>query len=326
MTTSKLPKDKKKILVVEDNHHVRDVIIEFLAFSNFDVLEAYNGLEALDKLNNYSPDLIISDINMPEMDGIEFYKSIRNSSRWVTVPFIFLTSNATPEEIQIGRELGVEDYLIKPVDPEELITVINGRLARTAQVEVAHIGQAYLETVTVLANAIEGRDPYTRGHVERVTQYARWLVDELNWPPDQIRMMEFGSLLHDIGKIIVPDHVLKKPGRLPKDEWSLIRQHPVAGAKILSEINHLKEALPYVLYHHERWDGKGYPHGLAEHEIPIEARVLAIADVYDALTTDRPYHPARPLDEVIKFFDLERGKHFDPELVPIFIRTIHLHS
>ncbi|NIP43878.1 MAG: HD domain-containing protein, partial [Aliifodinibius sp.] len=265
-------------------------------------------------------------INMPEMGGVELYKSVRRNSRWITVPFIFLTSNSTPEEIQIGRELGVEDYLIKPIDPEELITVINGRLTRTAEVEVAHIGQAYLETVSVLANAIEGRDPYTRGHVERVTKYARWLAEELNWPQDQLRMLDFGGRLHDIGKIIVPDHVLKKPGRLSSDEWALMRQHPIAGAKILSEINHLKEALPYVLYHHERWDGKGYPHGLRQHEIPIEARVLAIADVYDALTTDRPYHPARPLNEVIKFFELETGKHFDPYLIPIFIRAIHTKS
>lgn len=174
----------------------------------------------------------------------------------------------------------------------------------------------------VLANAIEGRDRYTRGHVDRVTTYATWLAEELRWPPDHIRILEFEARLHDIGKVAVPDQILNKHGPLDDEEWAIIRKHPTMGAKILREIRHLQPALPYILYHHERWDGKGYPEGLAGREIPIEARLLAIVDVYDALTTNRPYHQAQNFPHVAAFLQAEAGKHFDPDLVPIFLSVL----
>jgi putative two-component system response regulator len=190
---------------------------------------------------------------------------------------------------------------------------------------MAHINQAYLETVNVLANSIEGRDPYTQLHVDRVAMYARWLAEALCWPEAHLRSLEFGARLHDIGKIIVPDHILKKPGALTNEEWALMKQHPIAGAKILHNISHLRPVTAYVLYHHERWDGSGYPQGLKGREIPIEGRLLAIVDVYDALTTIRPYHPARPQHEVQKFLQLRSGTLFDPDLVEIFLKSLQEH-
>jgi len=274
-------------------------------------------------LEQFSPDLILSDINMPRKDGIELFKDVRQHPQWAAIPFLFLTADKSPAAIRLARELGVEDYLVKPIRHQELLSTINARLLRAAEVEVAHIGQAYLETVTVLANAIEGRDLYTRGHVDRVTNFAMWMAQELGWPDDQIRTLEFGARLHDIGKIIVPDHILNKKGKLTADEWELMRQHPVAGEKILMGISHLHEVRPYVLYHHERWDGSGYPEGLKERQIPLEARILAIIDVYDALTTERPYHPARPHKEVLKYLELNAGKHFDPDLILVFHKIMH---
>jgi putative nucleotidyltransferase with HDIG domain len=187
---------------------------------------------------------------------------------------------------------------------------------------VTYLNQAYLETVKVLANTIEGRDPYTHGHVERVAMYAHWMAEELAWPDDQIRRLDFGARLHDIGKIIVPDSILNKPGVLTSDEWNLMKQHTSAGAKILRNISHLQMVIPYVLYHHERWNGSGYPYGMKGREIPIEGRVLAIVDVYDALTTTRPYHPARPHHEVVHFLQNRAGTHFDPDLTGVFIHAL----
>ena len=317
-----IPISSKIILVVEDNAQIRHIIVRYLQIENYITYQAQNGQAALKSLKTIQPDLILSDINMPLMNGLELYKEVRKNPQWVTIPFIFLSSNDSPEDIRMGLDLGVEDYLTKPINPDELTRTINARLLRSAELETAHIGQAYIETVTVLANAIEGRDRYTRGHVDRVTTYTTWLAEALNWPPDSMRILEFGARLHDIGKIIIPDHILNKQGKLNAEEWDLMKQHPTAGAKIMRGISHLQAAMPYILDHHERWDGAGYPEGLKGRAIPIEARLLGITDVYDALTTARPYHPARPRNEVIHFIQMQSGKQFDPDLVPIFVEVM----
>jgi len=328
MQQPSIPDLIKKILIVEDNKDVRDGISQYLKIEKYIVLPAGDGVDALKILETFTPDIIVSDINMPRMDGIELYKNVRQNKQWVTIPFLFLTADNSPQSIRLGRELGVEDYLTKPIRPKDLVKTIRARLLRSAEVEVAHIGLAYLETVKVLANAIEGRDKYTRGHVDRVTQFALWTAEELHWTPSQIRTLEFGARLHDIGKIIIPDNILNKSSKLTVEEWDLMKQHPVEGVKILEGISHLQKTRPYILYHHERWDGSGYPHGLKGHAIPIEARLLAIVDVFDALTSSRPYHPPRPFLEVIKFLTLSSGTHFDPDIVPIFVKVIkrNLHA
>jgi len=312
----------KKILVVEDDAAIRETIAQYLQIDNYFVVQAGDGVEALKVLEHFSPDLILSDINMPRKDGIALFKEVRKHPQWAAIPFIFLTADDSPTLIRLSRELGVEDRLTKPINQRDLTRTISARLLRSAEVEVAHIGQAYLETVEVLANAIEGRDHYTRGHVDRVTKFSIWMAQELLWPEDQIRTLEFGARLHDIGKVIVPDQILNKKGKLTEDEWELMKQHPVAGEKILMEISHLLAVRPYVRFHHERWDGSGYPEGLKEREIPVEARLLAIIDVYDALTSERPYHAARSHEEVSEFLDLNAGIHFDPDLVQIFHKVM----
>jgi putative two-component system response regulator len=317
-----IPITSKRILLVENNVLVRQMLVKTLEIEGYNVLQASDGEAALRYMEQLTPDLIISDIQMPLLSGVELYKIVRDNSLWVAIPFIFLTSSASPEEIKRGRELGVEDYLVKPIDPDDLLRIVHARLLRSMELQVALIDQSYLETVDVLANTIEGRDPYTHGHVERVANYAQTLAEALGWSQELLRMLAFGARLHDIGKIIVPDHILKKPGRLTLDEWNLMKQHPTAGAKILHNIKHLQATVNYALYHHERWDGTGYPHGLKGREIPIEGRLLAIVDVFDALTTSRPYHPARPIDEVHKFLSLRAGTHFDPDLVNVFVDVL----
>jgi putative two-component system response regulator len=321
-----IPISTRQILVVEDSEQIRRAIAQILQIENYFVIQASNGKEALQKLQTLTPDLILSDVNMPEMDGKALFEEIRKDSRLGGIPFIFLTSGSRKTSLQTVRELGVEDQITKPIDPGGLIRTINARMLRSAEVKVSHIDQAYLETVEVLANAVEGRDRYTRGHIERVTTYALWMAEELRWPPEQVRLLEFGSRLHDIGKVIVPDQILNKPEKLTLEEWQLMKEHPVAGGRILQKISHLKEAMPYILYHHEKWDGSGYPEGLKGREIPLGARILALADVYDALTTARPYRPPMPRSEVLELLREQSGQHFDPDLVEKFIKVVEQRS
>ncbi len=317
-----IPITSKRILVVEPNSQIRRVITQILQIENYRTIQASSGQEALNILHSTIPDLILSELNLVDMDGRSFFETLRKNHRLSAIPVVFITSGASRENILAIREIGVEDQVAKPIIPGELVRTINGRLLRSAEVKAAHIEQAYLETVQVLANAIEGRDHYTRGHVERVTTYALYLAEELRWPAENMRFLEFGARLHDIGKIIIPDHILNKPDGLHPMEWTLMRKHPVAGGQIIQKISHLQPALPYILHHHEKWDGSGYPQGLKGREIPLGARLLALADVYDAMTTSRPYRPALSPEEVLKFLQAETGKHFDPDLVPTFIRVI----
>jgi putative two-component system response regulator len=325
MINPTLPMPSKNILLVDDDDEARQNIARILQIENYTIVQATDGNQALQLLRRFTPDIILSDLDMPNLDGIQFYQQIRQNPNWVTTPFIFLAGPNSLDKIRMGQELGVEEFLMKPIEADELIRTLHGRLLRALELEAAHIGQAYLETVTVMANAIEGRDRYTRGHVDRVTTYATWLAEELRWPPDHLRILELGARLHDIGKIRVPDHILNKPGPLNDEEWAIMRKHPSVGAKILRGISHLQPAMPYILYHHERWDGSGYPEGLKGREIPIEARLLAIADVYDAITTRRPYHTPQSDAEVIQILQSESGKHFDPDLAPIFIHVLEKH-
>lgn len=321
-----IPLPSKRILIVEDHKEVREILAQVLEIEDYFVFQAKDGAEALRFLDRIMPDLILSDIEMPNMNGLEFFSAVRKLQSGYAVPFIFLTSHNSPDLIQACRAMGVQDFLTKPVDTAVLVKTVNARLLRAAELQVAYMDQAYLEMVNVLANTIETRDPYTQGHVERLARYARWLAEPLDWPLEHMRRLEFGARLHDVGKIVVPDHILKKPGPLTDEEWELMKQHPIAGARILSNISNLQSAIPFVLYHHERWDGTGYPRGLKGREIPLEGRLLAIVDVYDALTTDRPFHPARPVAEVLKYLSLRSGHQFDPELINLFLQVIQKHA
>lgn len=323
-----IPIISKRILVVETEEAVRSSIAKALEIEGYLVQPASNATRAVWLLEQFHPDLIISDIHMPGPDThepngkINFYSMVRSHPAWTAIPFIFIIHRSSAEESQQARELGVEDFVPKPIDIDGLVRIVHARLLRSAELQVALIDQAYLETIEVLANTVEGRDPYTHGHIGRVSMYAQWLAEALNWPKEQLRSLAFGARLHDIGKIVIPDQILKKPGELTGEEWEMMKQHPAAGGRILRDIKHLKDSLNYVLYHHERWDGSGYPFGLAGREIPIEGRLLAIADVYDALTTDRPYHPALPRSEVMKYLNDRSGTEFDPDLTPIFTHVL----
>ena len=311
---------KEKILVVDDSRELRYLAGEILNTEGYEVSLAKDGREALKIFDAISPDLVISDIAMPEMNGFAFLEAVRSREEGAAVPFLFLSAYSRNKDLSQARRLAVDDYIFKPFDAQELLNAVRVRLARRRAVQIFDTREAHLQTVLLMANVIEARDPYTRGHVDRVCELSLMMGEALGWYKPLMTMLKFGAILHDIGKIIVPTKILNKEGRLMEDEWRILRQHPEAGAKMLEDIKHLRPAIPFVLYHHEKWDGSGYPFGLKEKEIPIEGRLLAIADVYDAITSDRSYHKGCSKEEALKMIKRESGVAFDPALVEIFLK------
>lgn len=313
-----------KILLVEDDAPLLEVLQSILEAEGYQVFPAANGKQALDLFLSTLPNLVVSDIMMPEMNGYELLEAIRVLPDGITVPFLFLSARTERSDVDRARSLGVDDYLFKPFDAPELINAVRARLDRRRVIELFDTRIAHLQTVIMLANVIETRDPYTAGHLERVRRLALNLSFALNWNTEDIAILELGAILHDIGKIVVPSQVLKKTGPLDKDEWKLMRQHPEAGAKMLECVDHLRAAVPYVLYHHEWWNGSGYPVGLKEAKIPREGRLLAIVDAFDAMTTNRPYHNSMPASEALEELARYRAIYFDPTMVDAFLQTYKL--
>jgi len=306
------------ILIVEDNDVLREGLQELLTSEGFVALGAVHGLDALDQMKTRPPDLILSDIAMPEMDGYAFFDKVRARAEWVSIPFIFLTARRGREEVFTGKRMGVEDYLIKPITRQELVTTVRSRLNRSQQLLLVQLEQAYESSLIMLANAIELRDHYTRGHVERVRNHALAIARQLGWTDARQNHLAYGSILHDIGKIHILESVLSKPGPLDAAEWEEMKKHPIIGAEMVKNISYLIPALPIIRHHHERWDGKGYPDGLSGNEIPLSARIVAVADSLDAMITSRTYRKALTPDEAYEEIARCSGTHFDPEVVRAF--------
>ncbi|MEJ5223484.1 MAG: HD domain-containing phosphohydrolase [Anaerolineales bacterium] len=314
-----------RILLVEDDEILRQMTHTILQVDGHEVFDAENGREALGLFSQVKPDLVVSDISMPGMDGFSLLSEIRKLPDGSFVPFLFLTALSEKTDLLRARELGVDDYITKPFNTNDLLFAVRGRIQRRKMAMLFDTREAHLQTITMLANAVEARDVYTHGHVERVQGYAMALGRALGFSHEEMLVLEYGSLLHDIGKISIPDHILNKSGPLTPEEQVIMRQHTIAGAKLLEGIDHLRGAVPYVLYHHERWDGTGYPKGLAGVDIPREGRLLAIVDVFDALTTCRPYHAALPVENALAMIRQGSGSHFDPEMVKVFL-SLELHA
>jgi putative two-component system response regulator len=306
------------ILLVEDSEVLRKGLKSLLEQENYTVVTGGNGVEALEQLQAVTPDLILADILMPEMDGYALFEAIRSRPEWISIPFIFLTARRERKHILAGKRLGAEDYLLKPIAPDDLLTAIRSRLGRSQQLLLAQIQESYETTLIMLSNAIEVRDPYTRGHVERVMNYAQTIAEYLGWSSAEVDNLRFGSILHDIGKIHISEEILTKAGPLSDEEWIEMKKHPEVGAELIKDIHFLKSAVPVILYHHERWNGSGYPTGLKGEKIPVIARIVAIADSFDAMTTQRPYRdeltPERAFNEIVS----GSGIQYDPLIVETF--------
>lgn len=308
-----------KILLTEDEDSLRLMTRTVLELDGHQVFAFSNGQLALDAFEEVNPDVVVSDISMPVLDGFGLLNAVRRLHKGSVVPFLFLTARSEHEDVRFARALGVDDYLFKPYDADELLEAVRTRLERRHIIELFESRQAHLQTIIMLANLVEARDAYTGGHVQRVQALALELGEALGWTPEAIVKLEYGSLLHDIGKIAIPENILNKPEKLTPDEFDVMRSHTLIGSKILQDISHLRGAIPYVRHHHERWDGSGYPDGLQGEQIPLEGRLMAIVDFFDALTSDRSYHHNMPVKDVLQIIRENAGKHFDPVMAEVFV-------
>ena len=310
------------LLIVEDHDILREGLQLLLETEGYCVVAAMHGQDALRQMENITPDLILSDISMPEMDGYSFYEAVRARPEWVAIPFIFLTARGDRNDVFTSRKLGVEDYLVKPIQRHELITTIRSRLERSQQLMLAQLQQAYETSLIMLANAIELRDKYTRGHVDRVMEFTVLIAEKLGLSSIQISSFRFGAILHDIGKIYIREGVLRKAGQLNHLEWNEMKRHAEIGANLLRNVPYLSGAIPIIRHHHERWDGQGYPDGLAGEAIPLGARIVAVADTYDAMTTERVYHNENTPEQAIEEIRTGSGTRYDPVVVEAFLSAL----
>jgi putative two-component system response regulator len=308
-----------RILIVDDDPAIIDLLVRILSRDGYTTIIARNGLEALECVEREPPDLILLDVTMPLLDGFAVCQRLKDNEATALIPVTMLTGLDDRENRQRGLEVGTDDFLTKPFDTSLLRARISSqlRLKRlTDQLERTE------QVIFMLALAVEAKDAYTEGHLRRLASYSEQLAIAAAIPSNQLKAIRFGGLLHDIGKISIDDAILRKPGKLTADEYEQIKQHPEYGARIIQPMRFASEVGPIIRYHHERWDGQGYPQGLCGEEIPIGARIVAVVDAYDAMMTDRPYRRSLGLAESLRRLQEGQGTQWDPQLVEIFVTMV----
>lgn len=337
MPTTMLP----RILIVDDEREITEILADLLS-EDYECLKAGSAEQALDCLRAGEFQLVISDITMPGMSGLEMIPHVKQLSPDTVV--VMISGMQTVESAIGALRLGAFDYLMKPFDLRQVEAVVKRALEyhelvvakrryenhleelvaqRTAELDRAlnSLEGAYRSTLEALTAALETRDSETHGHSERVVTYSLRLGREYGLSSEEMKSLEFGSLLHDIGKIGVPDSILRKPAKLTEEEWVRMREHPVHGQQILRGIEFLQGAAKVVAQHHEQWDGSGYPHGLRGEEIDVCARIFAVADAFDAITSDRVYRSGKSYEAAAQELDDWAGRQFDPKVVEAFHRV-----
>ncbi len=336
-------KDKPVILIVDDQPQNIELLEAYLVPNDYEIVTAANGEAALGKLSGNQIDLILLDIMMPGMDGFEVIRRIRQDTAHRLLPIILVTSLHEKEDRVKGIEAGCDDFITKPVDKMELLARVRSLLKvkayndlminyrkelesevtkRTDELKQAleKIKAASLETIYRLSMASEYKDVDTGTHIKRMSRYSAAVARRMGLDEETIETILYAAPMHDLGKIGIPDRILLKPGMLDPAEWEMMKQHSVIGAKILkgSDAEFIRLAEIIAQSHHEKWDGSGYPDGLKGKEIPIAGRITAIADVFDALTSKRPYKEALSVETSLAIIREGRGRHFDPDVVDAF--------
>ncbi|GKW52199.1 two-component system response regulator [Pseudoalteromonas shioyasakiensis] len=312
--------ERARILVVDDEPANLKVIREVLA-NDYRLSFAKSGELALQLIENEPPKLILLDIMMPDMSGFEVCKVLKANPKTAHIPVIFVTALSHEQDESEGFALGAVDYITKPISPAIVRARVKNHLSlvQAEQLQLAHI-----DLIQRLGRAAEYKDTDTGEHIARMSRYSKVLALAYGMSEYEAEQLKQAAPMHDVGKIGIPDSVLLKPGRLNENEYEHMKQHALIGAKILENSTSplLQLAHKLALEHHEKWDGTGYPYGLKGEEISIEGRIVTIADVFDALTSKRPYKKAWSVEEAIDLLKDEAGKHFDPQLVDLFIGQI----
>jgi response regulator RpfG family c-di-GMP phosphodiesterase len=332
----------RRVLIVDDDAQVREVLYQMFRSGGYQCLLAADGYEAVARFAEARPALTVTDLKMPRMDGVAVVRAIREADPDAAV--MVLTGAPDVKTAIESLKLGAYDFIMKPVNVDELIIAAERALERRQLIIERRQYQALLErrveeatrdlqhayrelqdtyraTLESLGAALDSRDVGTESHSRRVHGYALATAREHGVPDADLVDLAHGVLLHDIGKIGIPDSILLKPGKLTPDEWATMRRHPEIGRRLLDKIPFLKGAVPIVYCHHERWDGTGYPQGLRGEEIPLGARIFSVVDAFDAMTFDRPYSKAIPFDAAKAEIRRCAGSHFDPAVVASFMRV-----
>lgn len=324
-----------RILIVDDEASVREVLNRILEAQGYECIMASGANEALGVLDSCPVDLMLTDIMMPGMSGVDLLEA--SQARCPDTAVMMLTAVVDTQTAIKAMKLGAYDYLMKPFNLEEVLLsverVIEKRnlllanrdyhehLEQKVNQQTEMIRDTFLGAVKSLAEALDAKDPYTNGHSRRMTEIVVILAREMNFPNRDIERIRLAGLVHDIGKIGVSEEILHKPGKLSDEEFITIRDHPAAGERILRPIISDEDVLAMVRYHHERYAGGGYPEGVTGEEIPLGARLLAVADAYDAMTSNRPYRDALSDERARSQLMANRGSQFDPEIVDLFIKA-----
>ena len=321
----------KKIILIVDDDRLSLSTAQNLLSDSYKAVAVNSGKQAYKYLERHTPDLILLDINMPEIDGFEVMRTLQADPKWSRIPVIFLTADRSSDtEVKCFR-MGACDFISKPFEPQIMMSRIISTLEldgyrkdlqRRLDEKTREMERITIQAIMTVANTVDAKDDYTKGHSMRVAAYSELMAQRLGWSEEEIQNTYYVAMLHDVGKIGVPDAVLNKPFKLTDLEFGLIKNHTIMGAEILKDFKMFPNVDVGAKYHHERYDGKGYPEGLKAESIPLIARVIALVDSYDAMTSNRVYR--RRLDNDIVMKELEKGKgsQWDPELVDIFLELI----
>jgi putative two-component system response regulator len=303
------------VLVVDDGAANRELIEAYLAGIDCEVRLAENGAQALEAIETEAPDIVLLDVQMPGLDGYEVCRRIKAMPRGRLIPVVMITALNETDDRVTALESGADDFMSKPVERVELVARVRSALRLKAMYNTLDSAE---QVMFALAAAVEAKDAFTERHTQRVGESARHLGRRLGLPEFALDALYRGGIIHDIGKIGVPDAILLKPGPLNEVETSLMQAHPVIGESIVRPLRTGANLLPIIRHHHERYDGTGYPDGLRGLEIPRLARIVSVCDAYDALVNDRPYRPRRSADEAMRVLHDGAGTQWDPEVVSLF--------
>ena len=310
----------RRILVVDDDPTVGAALEHILKHEGYQVSRARDGRGALAVVGDRPPDLILLDLNMPQVGGYEVCQRIKGDPATSLLPIVILTGESEFDARMQAWEAGADDFLTKPFQVVEVLARCRSLLRNKQLVDELDSAQSVL---FAFARTLEAKSRFTQGHSERVTAHALALADRVGLSASEKELLRRGSLLHDIGKISTPDSILDKPARLTPDEYAIVKQHPAEGVRMVESLRSIRDVIPFIRWHHERMDGGGYPDGLFGGSIPLAVRVLSVADVFDALVTERPYRPALAPEECYRIMRAEAaGGGLDPKLVDQFCGSV----
>ena len=321
LSMSFLGSEQPTILIVDDHPSSRMTAVALLSMEGYEVIQADSGPSALMCVVECQPDLILLDVMMPGMDGFEVCRRLKQDDATRLIPVVFITALNDRRSLIMGIEAGGDDFLTKPFDRLELSARVRSLIRQKLLNEDLDHAERVLFSI---ASAVESRDPVTGNHCERLVTMGKAFGEFINLSRHEIRALMWGGYLHDIGKIGIPDYVLLKKGTLTTLEWDIMKQHVLIGEKICQPLRTMRGVLPIIRHHHERWDGTGYPDGLVSEGIPYLAQVFQIIDIYDALTSERPYKRAFTPTEALEIIVQETAKGWrNPQLVQQFTEFIH---